>query len=295
MLYEMEIQKITKHLAYENNYFEKIKQLDALRYFYKENEKEEERVIYNKEKDELEYSNSIKIAIEITKIVPKVLKEIEDNKKIEAIQIMQNNYYYLAAYLFSYYMVAIEFGIPPEKQFFAPRTSVLGPISKKLEKFYYKPKAVMTISMPQGTGKEQPLSSNILTPDGWIKMGEVKIGTKVIAADGSIANVIGVYPKGIKDVYRVYFDDNTYVDCGLEHLWEVSTRRDRIQKNNPRIITTEEMLNNVIIENKYKNYSIKLVKPIQFTKKTNYMDLNPYILGSLIANGNFNEHHIRYI
>ena len=294
MLYEMEIQKITKHLAYENNYFEKIKQLDALRYFYKENEKEEERVIYNKEKDELEYSNSIKIAIEITKIVPKVLKEIEDNKKIEAIQIMQNNYYYLAAYLFSYYMVAIEFGIPPEKQFFAPRTSVLGPISKKLEKFYYKPKAVMTISMPQGTGKEQPLSSNILTPDGWIKMGEVKIGTKVIAADGSIANVIGVYPKGIKDVYRVYFDDNTYVDCGLEHLWEVSTRRDRIQKNNPRIITTEEMLNNVIIENKYKNYSIKLVKPIQFTKKTNYMDLNPYILGSLIANGNFNEHHITF-
>ena len=294
MLYEMEIQKITKHLAYENNYFEKIKQLDALRYFYKENEKEEERVIYNKEKDELEYSNSIKIAIEITKIVPKVLKEIEDNKKIEAIQIMQNNYYYLAAYLFSYYMVAIEFGIPPEKQFFAPRTSVLGPISKKLEKFYYKPKAVMTISMPQGTGKEQPLSSNILTPDGWIKMGEVKIGTKVIAADGSIANVIGVYPKGIKDVYRVYFDDNTYVDCGLEHLWEVSTRRDRIQKNNPRIITTEEMLNNFIIENKYKNYSIKLVKPIQFTKKTNYMDLNPYILGSLIANGNFNEHHITF-
>lgn len=294
MLYEMEIQKITKHLAYENNYFEKIKQLDALRYFYKENEKEEERVIYNKEKDELEYSNSIKIAIEITKIVPKVLKEIEDNKKIEAIQIMQNNYYYLAAYLFSYYMVAIEFGIPPEKQFFAPRTSVLGPISKKLEKFYYKPKAVMTISMPQGTGKEQPLSSNILTPDGWIKMGEVKIGTKVIAADGSIANIIGVYPKGIKDVYRVYFDDNTYVDCGLEHLWEVSTRRDRIQKNNPRIITTEEMLNNVIIENKYKNYSIKLVKPIQFTKKTNYMDLNPYILGSLIANGNFNEHHITF-
>ena len=155
MLYEMEIQKITKHLAYENNYFEKIKQLDALRYFYKENEKEEERVIYNKEKDELEYSNSIKIAIEITKIVPKVLKEIEDNKKIEAIQIMQNNYYYLAAYLFSYYMVAIEFGIPPEKQFFAPRTSVLGPISKKLEKFYYKPKAVMTISMPQGTGKTE--------------------------------------------------------------------------------------------------------------------------------------------
>jgi hypothetical protein len=68
---------------------------------------------------------------------------------------MKNNYYYLSGYLFSYYVVAIEFGIPPEKQFFAPRTSVLGPISKKLDKFYYKPKAVMTISMPQGTGKTE--------------------------------------------------------------------------------------------------------------------------------------------
>lgn len=155
MSYEIEIKKIKHHLSYEKDYYQKVKQLDALRYFYKENEKEEERVIYNKEKDELEYSNSIKIAIEITKIVPKVLKEIEDNKKIEAIQVMQNNYYYLAAYLFSYYMVAIEFGIPPEKQFFAPRTSVLGPISKKLEKFYYKPKAVMTISMPQRNAEKR--------------------------------------------------------------------------------------------------------------------------------------------
>lgn len=155
MLYEMEIQKITNHLSYEKDYFEKIKQLDALRFFYKENEKEEERVVYNKEEDKLEYSNSIIIAIEITKIVPKILKEIEDSKKIEAVEIMKNNYYYLAAYLFSYYMIAIEFGIPPEKQFFAPRTSVLGPISKKLEKFYYKPRAVMTISMPQGTGKTE--------------------------------------------------------------------------------------------------------------------------------------------
>jgi len=155
MLYEMEIKKITNHLSYEKDYFEKIKQLDALRFFYKENEKEEERVVYNKEEDKLEYSNSIIIAIEITKIVPKILKEIEDSKKIEAVEIMKNNYYYLAAYLFSYYMIAIEFGIPPEKQFFAPRTSVLGPISKKLEKFYYKPRAVMTISMPQGTGKTE--------------------------------------------------------------------------------------------------------------------------------------------
>lgn len=155
MLYETEIKKLENHLLHEKDYYNKIKQLDALRYFYKENEKEEEKVVYNEEKDELEYSNSIKIAIEITKLVPKVIKFIDNNNKTDAVLIMKNNYYYLSAYLFEYYVIAIEFGISPEKQFYAPRTSVLGPISKELTKFYYKPKAVMTISMPQGTGKTE--------------------------------------------------------------------------------------------------------------------------------------------
>lgn len=156
MSYEIEIKKIKHHLSYEKDYYQKVKQLDALRFFYKENEKDKDRIIYNSEKDELEYSNSIKVAIQITQLVPKVLKFVDNpNQKQEIVTIMKNNYYYLAGYLFSYYVIAIEFGIPPEKQFFAPRTSVLGPISRKLDKFYYKPKAVMTISMPQGTGKTE--------------------------------------------------------------------------------------------------------------------------------------------
>ena len=155
MVYEKEINKLEKYLKIEKDYYQKIKLMDTLRYFYKENEKDKDRVVYKAESDSLEYSKSINIAIEITKLVPQVLDKVEEDKKSEVVTIMKNNYYYLSAYLFSYYVVAIEFGIPPEKQFFAPRTSVLGPISKKLDKFYYKPKAVMTISMPQGTGKTE--------------------------------------------------------------------------------------------------------------------------------------------
>ena len=160
MLYEIEIKKIKKHLEYEKDEYKKIQQLDALRYFYKENEKEEEKVIYNEEIDKLEYSNSIKIAIEITKLVPKVIKDIDNSNKTEAVTIMKKNYYYLSAYLFEYYIIAIEFGIQPEKQFYAPRTSVLGPIAKRLTKFYYKPSAIMTISMPQRYAEKQKLAKD---------------------------------------------------------------------------------------------------------------------------------------
>ena len=296
-MYEVEIEKLEKHLPHETNAFAKLQQMDALRYYYKENEKDEDRVKYNVEIKDLEYSKSIKMGIEITKYVPKKLHEIEEENRIKAIEIMKNNYYYLAGYLFSYYAVAIEFGIAPEKQFLAPRTSVLGPIAKKLERFYYKPKGVMTISMPQGTGKEQPLSSNILTPDGWIKMGEVKVGTKVIAADGSVCNVTGVYPKGVKDVYRVSFQDGTYVDCGLEHLWEVKTREDRNAQKKAKIVTTKEMIEKIKIKDKYhvyNNYSIRLVKPIKFKSKLKDDDIHPYILGTLIANGSLSQNNITF-
>lgn len=298
MLYEQEINKILLYLPYEKDYFKKIQELDALRYFYKENEDERERVKYDKENNRLILSDSLKIGQRIIEYIGKNIDKFKDTERAEAIKILQNNYYYLGRYLFSYYLVAIEFGIMPEKQFLAPRTSVLMPIAKKLEKFYYKPKAIEVIAMPQGTGKEQPLSSNILTPNGWTKMGNIKVGSEVIAADGSIAKVTGVFPKGIKDVYRVSFKDGTYVDCGLEHLWEVKTCEDRRNKKNARIVTTEQMLNNYILgknsKTPYHNYSIRLVKPIQFKSKLNEDDIKPYILGALIGDGGLSRNTIKF-
>ena len=298
MLYEQEINKILLYLPYEKDYFKKIQELDALRYFYKENEDERERVKYDKENNRLILSDSLKIGQRIIEYIGKNIDKFKDTERAEAIKILQNNYYYLGRYLFSYYLVAIEFGIMPEKQFLAPRTSVLMPIAKKLEKFYYKPKAIEVIAMPQGTGKEQPLSSNILTPNGWAKMGNIKVGSEVIAADGSIAKVTGVFPKGIKDVYRVSFKDGTYVDCGLEHLWEVKTCEDRRNKKNARIVTTEQMLNNYILgknsKTPYHNYSIRLVKPIQFKSKLNEDDIKPYILGALIGDGGLSRNTIKF-
>jgi len=83
-------------------------------------------------------------------------------------------------------------------------------------------------------------------------MGEVKVGTRVIGADGRACRVTGVFPKGIKDVYRVEFNDGTYVDCGLEHLWEVQTSDGRVEVlNTKQLIESEE------------DYYIRLVGPTE--------------------------------
>ena len=129
----------------------KIKQLDVLRYLLGEYEDEKNKVIYIQGENELEISESLEISKEVIKLIGEDLRTVKRKKQdeIDLFEIMKNNYYYLGRYLFSYYLVALEFGIPKEKQFYAPRDMVLGKIAKKLEKFYYKPKGIMSINMPQ--------------------------------------------------------------------------------------------------------------------------------------------------
>ena len=71
-----------------------------------------------------------------------------------------------------------------------------------------------------GSGKAQPISTPIPTPDGWKKMGDLKVGDKVFAENGSITEILGVFPQGIKDVYRITLEDGRTIECELNHLWK---------------------------------------------------------------------------
>jgi len=73
-----------------------------------------------------------------------------------------------------------------------------------------------------GIGKAQPLSSKLLTPNGWIKMGDVKVGDYVISRDGNPTKVIGVYPQGVRPIYKVTFNDGATTLCDKEHLWTLN-------------------------------------------------------------------------
>jgi phosphate starvation-inducible PhoH-like protein len=67
----------------------------------------------------------------------------------------------------------------------------------------------------------QPLTASVLTASGWTTMGQIKLGDKVIGRDGLPTEVIGVYPKGKKDTYKVTTTDGTSTECCLDHLWNL--------------------------------------------------------------------------
>lgn len=72
-----------------------------------------------------------------------------------------------------------------------------------------------------GAGKAQPLTEPVLTPQGWRTMGDLRVGDHVIGSDGKPTRVVGVYPQGIRPVFRVEMNDGTFARCDEEHLWNV--------------------------------------------------------------------------
>ena len=111
-------------------------------------------------------------------------------------------------------------------------------------------------------GKEQPISEPVLTENGWLPMGEITVGMKVYGEDGSLHTVTGVFPQGVKDVYEVMFSDGTATRCGLEHLWTVSTTKQRANMRinhdyRYKVLTLKDILKD------YRRVSPQFIEPRQ--------------------------------
>lgn len=152
--------------------------------------------------------------------------------------------------------------------------------------------SVVVSTGPPKVGKEQPLYSMVMTPNGPVPMGNIAPGDKVCTPKGTIATVLNVYDNGKKDVYRITFADESYVDCGLEHLWSVKSRwqeqrESRTKKKyKDQILTTEEIINRgLFVEDARPKWSIELPSPVLFKEQS--ISIPPYILGLLLGDGSF--------
>ena len=107
-------------------------------------------------------------------------------------------------------------------------------------------------------GKEQSLDSQILTPNGFVKMRDIKVGSKVVTPFDGIANVTAIFPQGIKDVYEFVLSDGRKCECGLEHLWTVFTEYPKSVCSQNEIEGSITVQTKYLIENmaKGKNYYV---------------------------------------
>ncbi len=132
-------------------------------------------------------------------------------------------------------------------------------------------------------GRAQTLDSLLMTPNGWRKMGEIKVGDLVIGSNGQPTEVIGVFPQGRKKVYRLSMTDGSSTVACAEHLWQVKTMEDKRRGKAPRVLETQEMLDNFRRNHQYRYELPLLSAPVEFAYQA--VPIEPYSLGLLLGDG----------
>ena len=132
-------------------------------------------------------------------------------------------------------------------------------------------------------GRAQPVFTKVLTPNGFRPIGELQVGDQVIGSDGYPTEVLGVYPQGFKEIYRVHAQDGSSTLASGDHLWTVYTRSDRRRNMPPRVLETKEMIGNLRAAH-YHRYELPLLTaPVSFQSRPVPMDA--YALGLLLGDG----------
>lgn len=139
-----------------------------------------------------------------------------------------------------------------------------------------------------GTGKAQPLDAPIRVPGGWSTMGQMTPGTRVVAKDGSVTTVTGVYPQGEKAIYKVTFADGRSTECCAEHLWRVRWH------GHGKVNQSMHVLDTATIAEQLKRVDqrihVPLIDPEDYPAIQAPID--PYTLGVLIGDARLAEHAV---
>jgi len=146
-----------------------------------------------------------------------------------------------------------------------------------------------------GFGKELENSSKVMTPSGYTCIGDIKVGDDVSAPDGSVTQVSGVFPQGVKPLYKITFSDGRSVVAGLDHQWKAAkSKRGRDTRGTPywQTITTRELLDDLEAHPKAR-WFIPMTKPVHHERQDHV--LPPYTMGALLGDGHFGTTNDKFI
>lgn len=119
-------------------------------------------------------------------------------------------------------------------------------------------------------GKALLGSELIYTPYGPKKIGFADIGDIIYGDDGKLTTIVGVYPQGFVDMYKVTFEDGRSIVCCGQHQWKVKYHGDY------KVMSTMG-----IIHSDFQKMTIDIGEAVDFPERRWLM--SPHLLGSLTA------------
>lgn len=119
-------------------------------------------------------------------------------------------------------------------------------------------------------GKALLDSELIYTPYGSKKIGFADIGDIIYGDDGNLTTIVGVYPQGFVDTYKVTFEDGRSVVCCGQHQWKVKYHGDC------KVMSTMG-----IIHSDFSKMTIDMGDAVDFPERR--WLISPQLMGSLVA------------
>lgn len=162
----------------------------------------------------------------------------------------------------------------------------------------FQPGDLVILAARPSMGKAQPLDAPVLTPTGYLPMGELRAGSLVVGADGKAHRVLAIFPQGTKPVFRVRFTDGATVECCEEHLWFTTTRVEGRRPGGSGSVKALAQIRDTLRvagEPDRLNHRIPLVEPIEFAPRENPLLLSPYLLGLLLGDGSWEPYKKRSV
>jgi hypothetical protein len=154
------------------------------------------------------------------------------------------------------------------------------------------------VAFDVGVGKALWIEEEVATPEGWRKIGDIKAGDYVFAVDGTPTRVLGVYPQGMRNLFRITFSDKESVLADGDHLWDVQYpyQRNKAQCYGNKSDIWTALTSKEIYEDMNKStrrnrkYTIPMCKPVQYEKRN--LTIHPYLMGYAIGNGCIGQKHV---
>lgn len=121
-------------------------------------------------------------------------------------------------------------------------------------------------------GNGLPDDTGVLTPTGWVPIGDLRVGDPVCEPSGEQSFVTGVFPQGERPVYELTLSDGQKIVADDNHRWKVRRHR----RQSWTVMTTAEM---VAAGGRYHLPPVE----VQDFGPPSFLPVDPWLLGVLLG------------
>ena len=141
----------------------------------------------------------------------------------------------------------------------------------------------------RGSGKAHPYDTDVFTPQGLRKWGDLQIGDYVYGDDGKPTQIIDIPFDDKAPIYRLTLKDGRTIEASEGHLWKVYRHNRGIE-----ILSTKELLSVYKAKRKvsYRNplgveYTCGIVRNQGVDMSYQPIGIDPYTMGLILGDGCF--------